>query len=724
MTNNLRSVVARTLVGLACLVPASQSFAQTQPSLNFSGQVGLIDMPSGEQLPDGYLTFNHSQFGPIVRNALRFQITPRLSGTFRYIGIHAWNANIPACTDDDEGTFCSRTDSYPTYYDRNFDISYQILTESRYLPAVTIGLQDFIGTSISSGEYIAATKNIGPRLKVTAGVGFGRLGSFGSMGQLFGPRPEIDFGKGGNFNVKQWFRGDAAPFGGIEYNVTDKLTFKAEYSSDAYSEEAAKRGTFERQSPFNFGLEYQPGPALRFGGYYLYGSEIGLNVTLFINPDQRPIGGIAGRGPMPVSVRPSRASNPDKWGTEWTEVEDVHGILLKKISQNLDGTGIEVESLGLTGSTVQVRFRNNTYDAAAQAVGRVARAMSQALPASVEVFELVPVDHGIPGAKVVLRRTDIEALEFAPDAGQALRARAEILEPGSPLPGTQRNPQAYPAFDWSLLPFTRTQMFNPVNPLQAGIGLRFAARYEPMPGLILSGSITHLAFSNIEAKACETCMMRHVRSDSSFYYTNGNPGVETLTAAWYTRIAPNLYGRITVGYLEQMYGGISTEVLWRPVSRPYALGAEINYVAQRDTDGGFGFNEYDYHVATGHVSGYYDFGNGFHAQLDVGRYLAGDVGATVALTREFENGWRIGAFATKTNVSAAEFGEGSFDKGIMLEIPMTWLTGKPTRTTKPLTIRPLGRDGGARLEVNDRLYDVLRSYDQTRLDAQWGRVWK
>ena len=60
----------------------------------------------------------------------------------------------------------------------------------------------------------------------------------------------------------------------------------------------------------------------------------------------------------------------------------------------------------------------------------------------------------------------------------------------------------------------------------------------------------------------------------------------------------------------------------------------------------------------------------------------------------------------------------------MLEIPFSWLSGKPTRTAKSLVIRPIGRDGGARLEVNDRLYDVLRSYDQTRLDAQWGRVWK
>lgn len=43
---------------------------------------------------------------------------------------------------------------------------------------------------------------------------------------------------------------------------------------------------------------------------------------------------------------------------------------------------------------------------------------------------------------------------------------------------------------------------------------------------------------------------------------------------------------------------------------------------------------------TGHMSGYYDFGNGFQAQLDIGRYLAGDYGATLTIDREFPNSYK------------------------------------------------------------------------------------
>lgn len=682
-----------------------------RPSVNVLGNTGLIDMPSGDQQPDGYLTYDHSHIGDFLRNALRFQITPRLSGTFRYIGLHQWDAKVDS--------------PFHTYYDRNFDLSYQILTEGRYRPALTIGLQDFVGTGLNGAEYVAATKTFGSRVKLTAGLGFGRLGSYGAIGQPFGPRRGVDVGTGGNVNFKQWFRGDAAPFGGIEYQVNDHWTLKAEYSSDAYKQEAARRGLFERKSPLNFGVEYQANDAFRFGYYYLYGSEVGFNMTITLNPDQRPQGGIGGPGPEPVKPRPSRQADPAAWSTAWMGQADAKDILIGNMTRNLVRTGIDVESLGMTADTAQIRFRNPNYDATAQAVGRVARAMSQVMPASIEVFEIVPLERGMAGSKVVIRRSDLEALEFSPDQAAALRARTAITEAGSPLPGTVRNPEVYPKFTWSLLPFARTRTFDPSNPLQAGLGLRFAGQYEVAPGLVLSASVTQLAFSNIkDRKIKDPSPLPPVRRDAVKYDTDANPDLETLTAAYFTRLGPNLFGRITVGYLERMFGGVSTEVLYRPVNRPWALGVEANYVAQRNTDGLLGFNQYDYRVMTGHVSGYYDLGRGYHVQVDLGRYLAGDVGGTLTFSREFENGWRVGAFATKTNVSAKDFGEGSFDKGIFLQIPMAWFSGQPSRGSRPLIIRPVGRDGGARLDVNDRLYDLLRSDDRTRLDAQWGRVWK
>ena len=148
----------------------------------------------------------------------------------------------------------------------------------------------------------------------------------------------------------------------------------------------------------------------------------------------------------------------------------------------------------------------------------------------------------------------------------------------------------------------------------------------------------------------------------------------------------------------------------------------MNWAQKRDFDQQFGFQDYD--AATGHVSAYYDFGNGFQGQLDVGQYLAGDVGATVSLSRRFDNGWEVGAYATRTDATFEDFGEGSFDKGLRFVIPTEWFRGEPSRASRAIDMRSLSRDGGARLSVDGRLYDRVRETHSEDLEGRWGRFWR
>jgi len=156
--------------------------------------------------------------------------------------------------------------------------------------------------------------------------------------------------------------------------------------------------------------------------------------------------------------------------------------------------------------------------------------------------------------------------------------------------------------------------------------------------------------------------------------------------------------------------------------QPPGPGAELNYVRQRDFDQRFGLQDYD--ILMGRASAYYDFGNGYHGQLDLGRYLAGDYGATVSLDREFANGWRVGAYATLTDASAEDFGEGSFDKGLRITVPLAWASGKPSRAKATVDLKSLTRDGGAHLNVDGRLYEQVRDYHQPQLANSWGKFWR
>ena len=57
----------------------------------------------------------------------------------------------------------------------------------------------------------------------------------------------------------------------------------------------------------------------------------------------------------------------------------------------------------------------------------------------------------------------------------------------------------------------------------------------------------------------------------------------------------------------------------------------------------------------------------------------------------------MGAWATKTNVPAAIFGEGSFDKGIFFNVPFDAFMTRSSRITASFGWRPLTRDGGQKV---------------------------
>jgi Exopolysaccharide biosynthesis protein YbjH len=284
-----------------------------------------------------------------------------------------------------------------------------------------------------------------------------------------------------------------------------------------------------------------------------------------------------------------------------------------------------------------------------------------------------------------------------------------------------QNPDLYPAFSWSVVPYIEPAYFDPAQPIRADIGLDLAATYRPAPGWVIAGKLRHRLAGNVKDGRLSSSALPPVRTDQVLY-AQEDTTINNLYVARYWRAGSDLYARATAGYFEYGYGGLSTELLWKPVNSLLALGVEANYAIKRDYDQRFGFR--DYRIFTGHASAYMDFDNGFHAQVDAGRYLAGDIGATFGIDRVFRNGWSVGGFFTLTNVSSADFGEGSFDKGIRFQIPVNWFLGKPSRQLVGTTIRPIQRDGGARMYVPGRLYGQVRDAHQKALQDQWSRFWE
>ncbi len=680
--------------------------AETPPpvTLNFLGVPGIIDMPSGESMPDGELGVTISSFGGITRNTLTFQLTPRISGSFRYSATQDW---------PNEG--------FDVYYDRSFDLRFQVLEEGPVVPGVVVGLQDFIGTGLNSAEYVVATKTFGDRLRVSGGVGWGRLGNRDGFGNIFGldDRPDDFEPTGGTVNDNRWFRGDMALFGGLEYDIGERVTLLAEYSSDEYLEEAS-RDIIDQASPFNFGIQYRPRPGINLGAFYMYGSEFGVQAAFNFNPQRLAYG--VEEAPLPVNVTPRDLAAAQSWGPVDPVSPATQDRLRDSTAALFDQQGLELESLRIDGETATVFFRNNRYDIEAQALGRAARSLTYAMPESVRRFTLVPTRRGLPLARVTVDRADLVNAEHAQDGGEGFFDFVEVADAAGPGPRGSMVDGTYPRLTYGLAPYVTSVIFGLENPVQAELGLELQSRFDVAPGLSVNGAVQLPLIGNVDDLEVSESALEPVRTELPLYNESDGLRIDRLTADYLFRPGEDLYGRLTVGYLERMYGGVSAEVLWKPVDSRLALGAEVNYVRKREYDQGFGFLDFD--TVTGHASAYYDFRNGFEGQIDLGRYLAGDYGGTFTLTRAFNNGWRVGAFATLTDVSFEDFGDGSFDKGILLEIPLSTVTGQPSQQTSELLIRPFLRDGGARVDVEDRLYETVRDYHRPVLEETSGRFWR
>ncbi len=792
-----------------------------RPSHNLFGMTGAIDTPSAEMQPDAQLTATVSHFGGFTRNTVSFQIFPFLEGAFRY-----------SVLDD---VFRGTTQPRVARYDRSFDLKLRLVEEGDLWPAIAVGLQDFLGTGIYSGEYVAATKRfLGGDLAVTGGIGWGRFATaenfnnpLGWYADGFRTRDAPD-PLGGDVNFGSFFQGDAGVFGSLSWRTPlDGLTLKLEYSNDDYAQEEENAG-FDQNMPVNFGVEYRPVDWAEIGAYYMYGESFGVRLTISGNLFDPIAAAEDVPAPSPLPERPVDAAararadaalgevaslvegaevttffadapvaeiavetgeGGVRWGrarlapaaddacplaeaaaidaeaglldaltfesadgaalctlalrpageraiararrahlaypTGWAEEPETRAALRAALAQELEAQALRLVALELEPRAARLHLENPTYNQMPRAIGRAARAMARRLPASVETFEIVPVEAGLPVVAVSLSRTVLEEQVNRPDAARKTWSTARIAD-AAPLSGAAFD-QALdrtPRISWAIEPQIPVSLFDPDEPVRADLQIAVTGGVELAPGLSLTGTVSKRVVGNLDGiTRTSDSELPRVRSDFARYLDEGDPAITRLSADYVTKLAPEIYGRVSGGLLERMFAGIQGELLWKPATQSWGLGAELAYVRQRDFDTLFDLRDYD--TVTGHVSLYWDTPfRGVSMQLDAGRYLAGDWGGTVGLKRRFANGWEIGGFATFTDVSFDEFGEGSFDKGLFLTIPLNWSLPYESRSRIASVIRPLSRDGGQRLDIANRLYPRVEDADAGGLARRSGGFWE
>ncbi len=686
-------LLACTLI--ACLspiyVPATE--IKKVASGNF-GLPGVLDLPTAKRLPDAELILTLQNHEHILATGVTFQALPRLGVSFRYAGLGSG------------GNFAQGR----LIWDRSFDAHLSILDEKKYLPAISIGLRDFIGTGWYSSEYIVGTKSIG-NLELTTGLGFGRLAGrnsfsnpLGAFSSGFDQRGQVDFGSGGTLGKINWFQGDAAVFYGMNYYFGEKIIVSAEYSSDIMAQETSYLNV---NSPWNIGISYQLNDYISLSTQYLYGSQFSVTTQVSINPGRPPMLGGKELAPVPMRLR----------GENALPVNKNYKDLIEKV---FEADRFEVHYLKFEENTVNIVVTNTKFRSTAQALGRISSTLQRF---SSDKIKFANISFYSQDLQVANYRIDLEKVTF------------EQLEPAAPI---NKDPSIVaidgevlnitknsPRFTWGVGPYLEHRIFNPDKPFSLETGIEAAAGYLITPGLKISGAVRKSILTNLtdNQRLDSGSQLPQVSSSWPLYDLAGQSGhIHKLALSYVKKLAPALYGRSHAGLLEPFFAGFGGEVLYKPAQSPIGIGVDIHHVRQRDYD--MRFDLLDYQTTVGHVSLYYDAGGMFDIEVNAGRYLAGDWGATATISRKFGSGWEIGGYATLTDVPFDTFGEGSFDKALYVSLPIDWIVSSPVQSRRRLTIRPITRDGGASLSSARQLYRQIEWSQNASFQREFGRLWK
>jgi hypothetical protein len=716
-TQSYESLVANVGSGFASssAAPVAVSTTATARSLPITasdwGFVGLLQTPSARMSPAGDARLSMSRVYPYERTNVFVQPFDWLEAGFRYSNI----SNLLYGPFELSGTQALK--------DKSIDFKLRLLEESAYLPQVALGMIDFGGTGLFSSEYVVANKRFG-NFDASLGMGWGYLGSSGNvpnplskLNSSFNTR-SADFGMGGTPAFKSFFRGPAALFGGVQYHTPWRnWVLKAEYDGNNYQNEPQANNR-NQTSPFNFGVVYRPNPSVDLSLGLERGNTIMVGFTLRTSLPNLSVPKVS--EPPTPKIATTRPQQAPEWVSTVADVTYMSSWVVQKIA--LHGSVMQVDIEALSGAHWNDRLH------------RILTILHRDAPANIQTFELNLNDQGVPLTQRVVNREAwvkqntqlvppaevvpaIVAVEPPVQNYQTYSNRIGLkLKQDKPnTPEWERTPAL---FGFGVVPSWQQNIGGPDGFLLFRVGLSVPMQLRITNNVAITGSLGLNLYDNFgKFKYTAPSDMPRVRTYLREYMTASKFNVPNLQITHFSDLAPNHYYSVYAGYLESMYAGVGGEWMYRKWHSPFAFGVDINRLQQRSFNQFFGFSnagdQTGYRVTTGHATAYLDTGwQNTHLKLSAGRYLAGDLGVTLDVGKTFANGVSVGAWATKTNVSAQRFGEGSFDKGFYLRIPFDVMTTTRSGNVANLFYNPLTRDGGAKLNRDFTLFGATSPRSQ------------
>ena len=537
-----KQVNKRILTSLSLVIIFISFFLHLRPASgaervsagNF-GLPGIVDLPTALRFPDGELVVTQQLHKSLARSGISFQALPRVGVSFRYTG-HGING----------GEAYGRVN-----HDRSFDVHIAVKEEGRYLPAISLGLRDFIGTGWYSSEYLVSTKSIGI-LELTAGLGFGRLAGrnsfsnpLGAFSSRFDQRDGNVVGKGGTLGTINWFQGNASAFYGLQYQITDKIKISSEYTPDLMSRESSY---IEVKSPWNFGVLYNLNDYIKLSAQYLHGSQASVTAHVNVNPGRPPL--LGGRELAPVPMRSRAVSALPLEVNDETTIRKVLAV-----------DGFEIKKLVFNNDTASITIKNTRFRSTAQAVGRVSSTLQRFTANNVQFANISFYSRDLIAAAYRVDLKMITEEQFQPSVSQLNSPSIRAVD----VSALQRNENKQ-RFTWGIGPYVTHRLFNPDLPLSMETGVEIEGGYQIANGLKISGAIRKSILTNLtDNKRRSNSVLPRVHSDWPLYDLAGQSGhIHDLALSYVKNLGPGIYGRAHAGLIEPFFAGVGAEILYKP----------------------------------------------------------------------------------------------------------------------------------------------------------------
>lgn len=642
------------------------------------GGVGLLQTPTARMMQEGEFTLGYKDNGEYRFWSASLQLFPWMETTVRYTDFR----NLLYSADQ---SFSGNQ----TAKDKGIDVKFRLLEESLYIPKVAVGFRDFGGTGFFESEYLTASKRFGD-FDFHLGIGWGYLGNAGTISN---PLCDVadrfcernKFGgagvdEGGQLEVEDFFSGNASIIGGIEYQSPWKpLRFKVEYEGNDYTDERAS--PLVQDSRWNFGVNYLY-EGFDFSLSWERGNTFGFGVNYTFNFHEA----------SQYKVQPEKESLKDRKPN--INIEDVD---LTELGAQVSQSGIAVRDFRLEDDKFIVYGTRNFYRNQDEALERIGRAIAKRVPDDIKTYHVIETNGAVPLVETVIDAEEFIAIANREKFEDDLSVAYERKNPDPELMAKKANTE-FTGFYGDIRTFW-TQAFGSPEAFYlfqfgayANAGYAFS-RHTTLNANVRINLLDNFNNFNYTVDAFSSSVPR-VRTYIREYIQKSRVSVDSLFAHWVDNISDDIYVQAYAGYLETMFGGVGGEIYYQPVDSSIGFGLDLNYVKQRSFENDYDFR--DYEAFTGHANVYWKprFWKDVKLSFNVGQFLAKDKGVRFEFERKFDSGITVGAYAAITDISAEEYGEGSFTKGFYISIPFDIFSLRPSMSRGNIPWSPISRDGG------------------------------